>query len=169
MASKSHGSVRIGPLSLLSLIIILCLAVMAVLSLSTAKAELNITRHQSETVRQTYRAQNAGEAFLYFLDLTLSHYRGEDGQLLYSYEAMMMAVENTLDANIAQAAGWFDGIEGEGTITDNRINMAFQADNGRRLDAVVIVNADGTYTVHTWKISTAWSTESSDTLWSGEF
>lgn len=167
MASSSRGSVRIGPLSLLSLIIILSLAVMAVLALSTAKAELSITRHQSETVRETYRAQNAGEAFLTYLDKTLASYRGEDGQLLYNYETMLAAVDNTLDDNIELASQLYEGIVGEASLANNQVSASFEAENGRRLDAVIIINADATYTVYSWKVSTAWDTSSNDVLWSG--
>ena len=38
--AKPHGSVRIGPISLFTLIIVLCLAVLTVLSVTTSLAEL---------------------------------------------------------------------------------------------------------------------------------
>lgn len=50
--AKPHGSVRIGPISLFTLIIILCLAVLAVLSLTTARAELSITERQAATTTE---------------------------------------------------------------------------------------------------------------------
>ena len=42
--AKSRGSVRMGPISLFALIIILCLAVMAVLAVTTAQASYTLTQ-----------------------------------------------------------------------------------------------------------------------------
>lgn len=60
--AKPHGSVRIGPISLFTLIIILCLAVLAVLSLTTARAELSITERQAQTTTETYALETAGRS-----------------------------------------------------------------------------------------------------------
>ena len=49
-----QGSVRIGPVSILVLIIILCLAVMAVLTLITSEAEESITVRQEESTTAFY-------------------------------------------------------------------------------------------------------------------
>ena len=44
--NSTNGSVRIGPISLFTLVIILCLAVMAVLSATTAQATYSAAENQ---------------------------------------------------------------------------------------------------------------------------
>ena len=69
--AKPHGSVRIGPISLFTLIIILCLAVLAVLSVTTARAELSITERQAATTTETYELESAAQRFVAEVDRAL--------------------------------------------------------------------------------------------------
>ena len=66
--ARPHGSVRIGPISLFTLIIILCLAVLAVLSVTTARAELSVTERQAATTTETYQLEVRGQEFLAAVD-----------------------------------------------------------------------------------------------------
>ncbi len=70
--AKPHGSVRIGPISLFTLIIILCLAVLAVLSVTTARAELSITERQAATTTETYQLETVGQQFVAAVDGALA-------------------------------------------------------------------------------------------------
>ena len=56
--AKPHGSVRIGPISLFTLIIVLCLAVLTVLSVTTSLAELSTTERQAATTTETYQLES---------------------------------------------------------------------------------------------------------------
>ncbi|MEY8315293.1 hypothetical protein [Adlercreutzia muris] len=70
--ARPHGSVRIGPISLFTLIIILCLAVLAVLSVTTARAELSVTERQAATTTETYQLEVRGQEFLAAVDGSLA-------------------------------------------------------------------------------------------------
>lgn len=70
--AKPHGSVRIGPISLFTLIIILCLAVLAVLSVTTARAELSVTERQAQTTTETYQLETVAQTFVADVDTALS-------------------------------------------------------------------------------------------------
>ena len=70
--ARPHGSVRIGPISLFTLIIILCLAVLAVLSITTARAELSITERQAATTTETYQLEVQGQEFVAAVDGALA-------------------------------------------------------------------------------------------------
>ena len=59
--AKPHGSVRIGPISLFTLIIVLCLAVLTVLSVTTSLAELSTTERQAATTTETYQLESVGQ------------------------------------------------------------------------------------------------------------
>lgn len=63
-----QGSVRIGPVSILVLIIILCLAVMAVLTLITSEAEESITVRQEESTTAFYANEAEAQEYLARLD-----------------------------------------------------------------------------------------------------
>ena len=59
-----QGSERIGPVSILVLIIILCLAVMAVLTLITSEAEESITVRQEESTTAFYANEAEAQEYL---------------------------------------------------------------------------------------------------------
>lgn len=79
MASrKSHGSVRMGPVSLFALIIALCLAVMAVLSISTAKATYASTQRLADSTTELYTLEQSGQQFVANIDAALANAYGHD-------------------------------------------------------------------------------------------
>ena len=105
--AKPHGSVRIGPISLFTLIIILCLAVLSVLSLTTARAELSVTERQAATTTETYQLEAAAQTFVAEVDAALSaDVRGDKGALIEVLEAYGVAeVASTADAASDEAGG----------------------------------------------------------------
>ena len=54
-------NVRIGPLSVLTLVGILCMAVLAVLSVSTSNASLVIAQRQAHAISDSYLAEAAAQ------------------------------------------------------------------------------------------------------------
>lgn len=90
--AKPHGSVRIGPISLFTLIIILCLAVLSVLSLTTARAELSVTERQAATTTETYQLESAAQIFVAEVNAALSaDAQGNEGLLTEVLEAYGVA------------------------------------------------------------------------------
>ena len=82
--AKPHGSVRIGPISLFTLIIVLCLAVLTVLSVTTSLAELSTTERQAATTTETYQLETAGQQFVADVDAALAEGTLEDVLQRYS-------------------------------------------------------------------------------------
>ena len=78
--AKPHGSVRIGPISLFTLIIVLCLAVLTVLSVTTSLAELSTT--------ETYQLESVGQQFVADIDAALAEGTLEDVLQRYSDSAV---------------------------------------------------------------------------------
>ena len=68
MTTRGRGSVRIGPISLFALVIILCLAVMAVLSVTTAQATYAAAERQASFTADTYANERAGQEFAADID-----------------------------------------------------------------------------------------------------
>ena len=126
--AKPHGSVRIGPISLFTLIIILCLAVLAVLSLTTARAELSITERQAQTTTETYALETAGQEFVAAVDAALAEGRSSAlDEVLSTYGVTEAAADAEATAGASEAAP----AAGE-TIEDESVSGA-TADEGGSL------------------------------------
>ena len=70
--AKPHGSVRSGPISLFTLSIVLCLAVLTVLSVTTSLAELSTTERQAATTTETYQPEFVGQQSVADVDAALA-------------------------------------------------------------------------------------------------
>ncbi|MFQ9181303.1 MAG: S4A5 electrogenic sodium bicarbonate cotransporter 4, partial [Eggerthella lenta] len=60
--NSTNGSVRIGPISLFTLVIILCQSVMAVLSATTAQATYSDDEKQALITNDTYKNEQAAQS-----------------------------------------------------------------------------------------------------------
>ena len=208
--AKPHGSVRIGPISLFALIIILCLAVLAVLSLSTSIAELKITERQAQTTTETYQLETVGQTFASEVDAALVD--GTLDTLLPTWGITLLtpvsadaapsqgAGQGTNAPGTAAEAGTNDAVgvpetiedEGEtiadegfggddslavvrdslvtcsGIFEDGLITATFSMESGRQLLCALRINADDTYTIEQWKVTTQWIDDGTgETLWLG--
>lgn len=195
--AKPHGSVRIGPISLFTLIIILCLAVLAVLSLTTARAELSITERQAQTTTETYALETAGQEFVAAVDAALAE-GGSSAldEVLSTYGVAEVAADAEAAAEASEAApAAGETIEDEGvsgatadeggslmviecpagdsvTVTGSfdgsLITATFSLDSGRTLAAALRINDNGTYTIEQWKMTTQWTDDGTgENLWLG--
>lgn len=195
--AKPHGSVRIGPISLFTLIIILCLAVLAVLSLTTARAELSITERQAQTTTETYALETAGQEFVAAVDAALAEGRSSAlDEVLSTYGVTEAAAdaEATADASeAAPAAG--ETIEDEsvsgatadeggslmviecpagdpvtvtGSFDGSLITATFSLESGRTLAVALRINDNDTYRIEQWKMTTQWTDDGTgENLWLG--
>ena len=59
-----NGSVRLGPLALIFTIITMCLSVLAILTFTTARADLRVAEKYAQTVQQEYALEAQGQRFL---------------------------------------------------------------------------------------------------------
>ena len=60
--------IKLGPLALLLSVISICLTTLAILSFSTARADLRLAEKYAETVRVRYELEEQGQDFLQKLD-----------------------------------------------------------------------------------------------------
>lgn len=193
--ARPHGSVRIGPISLFTLIIILCLAVLAVLSITTARAELSITERQAATTTETYQLEVQGQEFVAAVDGALAS-GGETAleAVLAEYGIAVTAApagdaaaagavpageaieDETSSGGTASAAGTTisDDDGGAGAITvsgafdGELISATFAMDSGRTLAVVLRVSNNDTYTIEQWKTTTQWTDDGAgENLWLG--
>lgn len=148
--SRSTGSVRIGPISLFTLVIVLCLAVLSVLAVTTAQATYAAADKQAAFTQDTYANERAAQQFVADVDAALAFVRTSDGGL----DAALAAVDRVLPANASR-----DG---------STVRATFSTDSGRTLDVELTVSANATYEIASWKATTQWTNEGpGQTLWSG--
>ena len=61
---KNKAPVKLGPLALLLTVITICLAILAILTFSTAEADLRLAETSAETVQEKYEREAEGQQFL---------------------------------------------------------------------------------------------------------
>lgn len=162
---RSNGSVRIGPISLFVLIIVLCLAVLAVLSLQTARAQQAVTEQQATVIEDTYVNEVAGQEFLSQLDAILV--QGRSGAI--SQEETFRQINAFISAQTLQ-----DDLDTKPVIDasfneqDVLIKVVFTLDSGRKLNVTIQINPDLTYDVLSWSVLTEWIEPGTNIiLWQG--
>ena len=73
--AESAVRVRMGPLSIFALVIVISLAVLSALTLSTAHASLSLAQRQANAVSEKYLAEQAGSVFVAEVDAALAQWR----------------------------------------------------------------------------------------------
>ena len=182
--AKPHGSVRIGPISLFTLIIVLCLAVLTVLSVTTSLAELSTTERQAATTTETYQLEAIGQQFVADVDAALTRSDGALNEVLVDYGIQVqssstggseeLVIEDDTVAGEAvggdpSAAEAADGspVTFSGTRDGELISATFSMESGRTLAIVLRIQND-TYTIEQWKVTTEWTDDGTgENLWLG--
>ena len=151
---RAQGStpehVRIGSISVFALVVIICLAVLAVLSLSTANASLTMSQRQANALSQHYLSERAAQEFL----------AGVDDELSSGGRVDMQAVELSLADLCATAQNAARGrVQASAQMVDDRVIADFTCDNGRVLTVEITVSDDGAYRIDKWEMSAVQNAE----------
>ena len=67
MKKKSFGNINIGLSSLILIFIVLCLATLSLLTLSSAKSDLSSATKTAQAVKEYYKSADIGEEFIYYV------------------------------------------------------------------------------------------------------
>lgn len=158
--AKERGSVRIGPVSIFALVIMLCLAVLAVLSVTTANAGWALAQRQASFTADLYLNEQAGQQFLVNVDEQLASVRSGKTSTKQAMGQLKDSVQKLADE--AQVGG-------TASVTGARtIAAQFTSAKGHMLLIKLDVRDDGTYQITNWQTTTADAEEVDDLkLWSG--
>ena len=164
--ASSRGSVRIGPISVFSLVIILCLAVLSVLSVTTAQASYALTTRQATFSTDQYQNEAAGQRFVGLLDQELVSIR--------QGTASAAEVRAHLETRVNEIAQDAASRESNASITANAlvngstVLATFSTAIGHELSIKIDIPDSGAYQIQEWKQTTKWN-EAGETvrLWSG--
>lgn len=149
-ATSDASSVRIGPISIFSLIIILCLAVLSVLTIATAQASFALADKQARFNSDTYVNEVAAQEFLADLDAKLASSRASGATHAQTLEAVKKALPEGAS------------IEGD------TVEVQFVTDSGRMLTVTLEITSANRYRISQWSATTQWEAQSSESgVWTG--
>lgn len=161
---RRPSTVRMGPISVFALVIILCLAVLGVLSVTSASAGSALAQRQAEFTEDDYRNEIAGQRLYAFADDALAAVRAQGGDV--------QAAAAALDAAVADlAARSTEGLDpapaASASLHGAVLAVHIQAQSGRCLDIELAIQPDATLSVASWKATTLWTEDTTDRLWTG--
>ena len=182
------STVRMGPISVFALVIILCLAVLGVLSASTATAGSSLAQRQASFAADDYRNEVAGQQLYAAADDALAPVRAAGGDAAAVSAALEAALPDiTAAAQEGFAEGEFvsaepDAASGasaasapadpaipsvQASIEGSTLSAHIQSSSGRCLDIQLEAQPDGTLAVTAWKATTLWVEDDTDVIWQG--
>lgn len=161
---RRPSTVRMGPISVFALVIILCLAVLGVLSVTSASAGSALAQRQAEFTADDYRNEIAGQSFYARVDDVLTQVRAQGGDAQAAAAALDAAT-----AQIAQEASSDAGSQTtvSASLEGGELAVHIQAQSGRCLDIEFAIQPDATLSVAAWKATTLWTEDTTDHLWTG--
>ena len=145
--------VRIGSISVFALVVIISLAVLAILALSTANASLVMSQRQAQAMTELYLDERAAQEFVAGTDALLAEARA-NGSADDAGQEGIRAVQGALDKLCANARSTASGkVRATAAVDGQQITAEFACDNGRLLNIVLVVRDNGTYRVDKWKMT----------------
>lgn len=163
MSHQSNEGIRIGPISLLTLVSVLLLAVLAMLCATTSNAALAMSKRQAATSTSSYSIESCGQAMLAALD-EAAHASGTDAASAVSgIGAQLDAIEQDAKSNADTT-----DLDIDTSVDGTSVLFTIRARNGRKLDARITFSDDLSYSIDEWKVTTTQNDQAgSDTLWTG--
>lgn len=161
MSRRANNSVRMGPISLFTLVMVLCIAVMSVLCFSLAHSSLTVAQRQADFATDSYANESAGQEFVAAVDEVLAGLRmqadssaaGAGGAAgAASGKAVVIGKKNALTALKARGADLAPGA----TLSfgSDSVTADFLLPSSRRLYVELAIDDDATYHVVQWKQTT---------------
>ena len=177
------STVRMGPISVFALVVILCLAVLGVLSASTATAGSSLAQRQASFAADDYRNEVAAQQLYAAADDALASVRAAGGDAAAAAAALEAALpdiaaaaqEGFAEGETAAASGAASepnvAVEPAPTvqtsIESGTLSAHIQSSSGRCLDIQLEVQVDATLAVTAWKATTLWEEDDTDVIWQG--
>lgn len=167
MSRRANNSVRMGPISLFTLVVVLCIAVMSVLCFSLAHSSLTVAQRQADFATDSYANESAGQEFVAAVDEVLAGLRADAGSGAAgaggaagsggtagaaSGKAVVIGKKSALAALKARGADLAPGA----TLSfgSDSVTADFLLPSSRRLYVELAIDDDATYRVVQWKQTT---------------
>ena len=142
-ASHQGGGSHIGIAAIFALVVIVCMAVLAMLAISTAHSSLVLSERQAAAVQEVYRAETAAQTFVSEVDAVLT-------------SSGTGAVEAALPAICGTSQASTTGITVFASLGTSNGSPAVFAEfetEGRRVLKVTLALTGGTYRIDAWRMT----------------
>lgn len=139
----ASGGSHIGIAAIFALVVIVCMAVLAMLAISTAHSSLVLSERQAAAVQEVYRAEAAAQTFVSEVDAVLA-------------SAGAGAVEDYLPAICGTTESRADGVTvsaSSGTSKGSPAVFAEFATDGGRVLKVTLAITGNTYRIDAWRMT----------------
>ena len=140
----NSDNVRMGPLALFTLLTVIALSVLAVLAVSTANASLALSQRRATATHQLYLDETAAQTFVATLDGQLQGEATPEDALETARAAALASAPDGADEQLVVTA----------SVADDRYQASFDCGNGRQLNIALRFEADGSYRVEEWRMTT---------------
>ncbi len=135
----THRPVRTGALTLLITAVVICLAVLAVLALATAQADLAMAEKSLSGLQKQAQIESAGQGKLAELDAALKN----GGSLP---DGVLQSQDGTIEAEVS--------------VEDSTLQIVLQPQDPQEQDQAA-------YRITAWRITSQWTPDQSLDLWNG--
>lgn len=156
MTKKTEG-LRVGPITLVTLIAALLLAVLAMLCATTANAQATMANRQATSLTETYAIDSCGQRIIAGIEESLN--QGDIAAALTT--AKLDAI-----ANNAKAADGASDLNIESKYDGSTVSFTISAPSGKTLRAKV-TRENASVSVEEWKLTTTQEMPQ-DELWSSD-
>lgn len=154
MTKKTEG-LRVGPITLVTLIAALLLAVLAVLCATTANAQATMANRQATSLTEAYAIDSCGQRMVAGIEESLSQ-----GDVV----AALTTAKLDAITNNAKAADGASDLNIESEYDGSTVSFTISAPSGKTLCAKV-TRENASVSIEEWKLTTAQETPQ-DELWS---
>lgn len=140
--------VKLGSLTLLLTVVLICLATLSVLALSTARADYALANKHAEMIQRVYAADGLAQKFLADMDDALRQAAMEKGDAYYTALGKLLPEGAELDGDV--------------------INALIKDGEGRQVTIALDISEKDSYRVIRFTPSVEWELESTmEGLWNG--
>lgn len=152
--ARSSGNVRMGPVGIFTMIILLCLSVMAVLTAVTAHASYASAEKQASYATATYDNESQGWEAVAIVDDALAR-------------TQISRHDAEFGALFAAASVNTKFVEGMSAVAENsKVHITISAENGRQLDITIDVTPQLQAIITSWTVTTEPESHANDdVLW----
>lgn len=153
--------VKLGSLTLLLTVVLICLATLSVLALTTARADKALALKHAQMVQQVYETDGTAQQFVGRIDQAIKA----------AGEAAGYDSENKNEEVFKSKAfyGKLQALLPEEAVLNGDIISGVIQGAGNRQVTVELVIADGNYQITKWEPSVIWEPEATmDQLWDGK-
>lgn len=153
MTRKTEG-VRIGPISLVTLISILLLAVLAMLCVTSANAAQTMAERQADSTTETYALDSCGQDVVSAIDARLA----KTGSMKSATKHATAIIQKA-----AKEAHIISPVIGVGRSSSDALTFSVTTESGKSLEAK-ISDKNGKLSIDRWKMTTK-TQATEESLW----